>query len=142
MFVTVRRFAIASALVLPAVVGMTVVSASAAPSPHFKVVAIHTATAGTGPNTNLKGSGKTVVFSPKKLTGLSAVSQADCATTDYSFSITNTTSKAQSLTEGGTAIGIKIPKDTDEAICVFNDGSYTLGLKSSPAAKLKLTVTS
>jgi hypothetical protein len=141
MFVTVRRFAIASALVLPAVVGMTVVSASAAPSPHFKVVAIHTATAGTGPNTNLNGSGKTVVFSPKKLKGLAAVSSTDCSTSDYSFSVSNNTSKAQTLTYEGSSI-VKIPKATAEAICVTADGSYTLGLKSSPAATLKLTVTS
>jgi hypothetical protein len=139
MLVKFRRFAIASALVVPAALGLTVVSSSAA-TPHFKV--LHVTSFGTGPNTNLVGSGSTVVYSPKKLTGLSAVSEADCATTDYSFSIDNETSKSQTLTSGGVSTGIKIPKDTEDAICVFDDGNYKLGLKSSPAAKLKLSVTS
>ncbi len=81
-----------------------------------------------------------MVYSPKKLLGLTAVSDANCSTSDYSFSISNTTAKTQKVTSGG-ALVVKIPAGEAFAICVFNDGSYKLGLSSSPAAKLKITVT-
>ena len=121
--------------------GLSAVSASAAPQPSFKAVAVHVEPLVTGPNTNLIGSGSTVVYSPRKFTGLTAVSDADCSSSDYSFSITNEAAKTQKVTSGGTVV-VKIPAGDAFAICVFNDGSYKLGLKSSPAAKLKLSVTS
>jgi hypothetical protein len=142
MLVRFRRFAIASALVVPAAAGLSVVSAGAAAPPQIKAVAVHSTPLVTGPNTNLTGSGTTVVFSPKKLTGLTAVSDADCASDDYSFSISNTTAKKQTLTEGGVSTGFKVPAHAETDFCVFNDGTLKLGLKSSPAAKLKLVATS
>ncbi len=61
-------------------------------------------------------------------------------TSDYSFSISNTTAKTQKVTYQG-ALVFKIPAEEAFDICVFNDGNYKLGLTSSPAAKLKTTVT-
>jgi hypothetical protein len=142
MLVKFRRLAIASALVVPTVVGLSVVSASAASSAHFKAVTVHGESVASQPNTNLVGSGTTVMFSPKKLIGLTSVSSADCSDTDYSFSMTNETARTQTLTEGGASTHIKIPAATVVPICVFGDGTLKLGLKSSPAAKLRLVTTS
>jgi hypothetical protein len=140
MLLKIRRFAIASAVVVPAVVGLSVVSASAATT-HFKAVRVMAFQ--TGPNTTLSGKGHAVIFTPKKLTGLSAVSSADCATTDYTFSVANTTKKAQTLTSGGESTGITVPADEEYAICVSEDGTYKLSVSSSPTtAKLKIAVTS
>jgi hypothetical protein len=137
MLLKIKRFAIASAIVVPAVAGLSMATASAAPAVHF---ASHAAPLVVGPNTNLVGSGTTVTYSPHKLTGLTAVSSADCSTSDYSFSISNTTTKAQTVTYMGSTV-VKIPAGEGEAICVTGDGNFKLGLKSSPAAKLKLKVT-
>ncbi|MFZ0666693.1 MAG: hypothetical protein WAM97_13155 [Acidimicrobiales bacterium] len=140
MLLKIRRFAIASAVVVPAVVGLSVISASAAPT-HFKAVRV--TAFGTGPNTTMTGKGAAVIFTPKKLTGLSAVSEADCTTSDYTFSAYNKTKASQTLTEGGESTGITIPAGDEYAICVFDDGTYKLSLSSSPTtAKLKLKVTS
>ncbi len=133
----IRHLAIASAVVITPLLGLSAVSAGAA-SP--QIAAVHARPLVTGPNTNLVGSGSTVVYSPKKLVGLTAVSSADCSTSDYSFSVSNTTAKTQKVTSGGSVV-VKIPAGEAFAICVFNDGAYKLGLSSSPAAKLKITVT-
>lgn len=141
MLLKIRRFAIASAIVVPAVVGLSVATSSAAPAAHFAFHVI-AAPLQTGPNSNLNGSGSTVVYSPHKLDNLTAVSSANCAVTDYTFSVTNNTTKTQKMTYQGTYIpGFKIPPGEQLDICVFNDGNYKFGLVSSPAAKLKTSVT-
>jgi hypothetical protein len=137
MLLKIRHLAIASAVAVTPLLGLSAVSASAA-SP--QIGSAHAIPLVTGPNTNLVGSGTTVVYSPKKLLGLTAVSQANCSTSDYSFSISNTTAKTQKVTSGGSVL-VKIPAGEAFAICVFNDGAYKLGLSSSPLAKLKITVT-
>jgi hypothetical protein len=138
MFLKFRHLAIASAVVVTPLLGLSAGAASAA-SPQV-IGAVHAVPLVTGPNTNLVGSGSTVVYSPKKLLGLTAVSDANCSTSDYSFSISNTTAKTQKVTSGGSVV-VKIPAGEEFAICVFSDGAYKLGLSSSPAAKLKITVT-
>ena len=132
-----RNLAIASAVVATPLLGLSAASASAA-SP--QITAVRAAPLVIGPNTNLVGSGTTVTYSPHKLLGLTAVSDANCTTSDYSFSISNTTAKTQKVTYQG-AIVVKIPSEEAFDICVFNDGNYKFGLTSSPAAKLKTTVT-
>jgi len=69
------------------------------------------------------------------------VSSADCTTSDYTFSAANETKASQTLAQGGVSVGITIPAETEYAICVGEDGTFKLGLLSSPAAKLKLKVT-
>jgi hypothetical protein len=136
----IRHLAIASAVVVTPLLGLSGLSAASAGAASAQIGAAHAIPLVTGPNTNLVGSGTTVVYSPKKLVGLTAVSSADCSTSDYSFSVSNTTAKTQKVTSGG-ALVVKIPAGEAFAICVFSDGAYKLGLASSPAAKLKITVT-
>lgn len=137
MHLKIRHLGIAAAVVVTPLLGLSAVSAAAA-SP--KIAVAHAIPFVTGPNTNLAGSGTTVVYSPKKLLGLTAVSEANCSNSDYSFSVSNTTSKSQKVTYSGSLV-VKIPSGEAVAICVFNDGTYKLGLASSPNAKLKITVT-
>jgi hypothetical protein len=137
MLLKIRHLAIASAVVVTPLLGLSAGSASAA-SP--EIGAVNATPFITGPNTNLVGSGTTVVYSPHKLLGLTAVSSTDCSTSDYSFSVSNTTARTQKVTSGG-ALVVKIPAGEAFAICVFNDGTYKLGLASSPLAKLKIEVT-
>ncbi len=132
-----RHLAIASAVVATPLLGLSAASASAA-SP--QITAVRAAPLVIGPNTNLVGSGTTVTYSPHKLLGLTAVSVANCSTSDYSFSVTNTTAKTQKVTYQGTLVA-KIPAGEGSAICATGDGNFKLGLSSSPAAKLKVTVT-
>jgi hypothetical protein len=93
-----------------------------------------------GPNSNITGSGAAVVYSPAKLKNLTPVSSADCTTSDYTFSIANTTSKSQTVTYMG-AKAFKLPAGEQEDICVFADGTIKFGLMANPAAKLKAKVT-
>jgi hypothetical protein len=138
MLLKIRRFAIASAIAIPAVVGLSVATSSAAPAAHFS--AVHAVPLIEGPNSNITGSGASVVYSPHKLKNLTPVSSADCSVTDYTFSVTNTTSKSQTVTYMGET-AFKLPAGEQEDICVFADGTIKFGLKANPAASLKAKVT-
>jgi hypothetical protein len=140
MLLKIRRFAIASAIVIPAVAGLsmaTAATAGAAPAAHF---AVHASPLIVGPNSNITGSGAAVVYSPHKLKNLTAVSSADCSTSDYTFSIANTTTKTQKVTFMG-SLAFKLPAGEQEDICVFADGTLKFGLEANPAAKLKAITT-
>jgi hypothetical protein len=137
MHLRIGQLVIASAMVMTVTTGASVLSAGAAPAPQALVV--HAGPLETGPTTNLVGSGSTVVFSPHKLTGLTAVSDG-CSSTDYTFSIANTTSKKQEVTLDGTDFG-KFPAHKALAVCLTTEETAKFGLISSPAAKLKVVVT-
>jgi hypothetical protein len=138
MLLKLRRVAIASAVVIPAVAGLSVASASAAPSADFGVV--HGTATSSAPNADLDGSGSSVVFNPIKLGGLTAVPQTSCSLKDYSFTITNTTSSRQVVVSNGEIVD-KVPAGGKVEVCIYKPGTYKLGLRSSPGAHLRLHAT-
>jgi hypothetical protein len=136
-------FGLALALIVPALGGLSAVSANAVASPGL--LKLDAPTQLIGPNTILVGR-TFVVFSPKRLAksstglaGLPSVSDADCSVKDYSFSISNSASTAQTVTYNGLDVVTVQPNDA-YALCVNEPGKYTLGLSSNPAAKLRIVV--
>ena len=135
MFFFARKFFVASVFMVPAVIGLTVFSAGASSGGRSTGGAplLHSSS-----NTNLQGSGHSVVFDPTKLTG-DVVSQAHCTSSDNTFTITNDTPKAQKVTQGGKVVAT-VPDERFVYLCVSVAGTAKFGLVSDPAAKLKVTV--
>lgn len=139
MRLSIRLLAIASAVVMSVTTGSSVVAAGAATAP--QAIAVHAIQFDYyQPVVGMVGSGSTVHFSPSKATGLTAVSAADCSGANYTFSFANQTSKNQKVTLGGAFFAL-ILVDRVVNFCIASDGIYKFGLRSSPAAKVKLVVT-
>jgi hypothetical protein len=124
--------------------GMTAAAGFVAPA-SAATAGWHATTAGprvatTGPNTDIAGS--PAVWKPNKLT-VKSVSSAKCSTSNYSFSVTNTTKVSQAVQEK-TSTGKKtvftLKPKAKEAVCVSGPAgaSGKLFIKSSGKA---LTIT-
>jgi hypothetical protein len=136
MLSIIRRIGTASAVGVTALLGFSTVSAGAGTALHLGT--IHAIAFGARPTSDLVGNGSTVRYSPDKLTHLSAVPAADCSSSDFSFTIDNKTSTAQTITDiGGGDVGT-IPAGDSHWVCLVDSGTtFKLGLRSSPAAELK-----
>lgn len=113
------------------------VPARASSSVHFVTFQVGTKAPQSAPSTNLVRGGSKVEFSPAKLTGVSVVTTSECSTSDYSFSIINTTSKNQRVTAQGSA-DEKIGPEEGVTACISAPGKYRFGVSSNPAAVLKV----
>jgi hypothetical protein len=92
--------------------------------------------------TTLSGSGAKVVFTPSRLTGVPVVvSTSDCSTSNYSFSIVNSTGRTQKVLLNG-AIVTKILPEQGALVCLDSPGKYTFALRSSSTATLKVVTAS
>jgi hypothetical protein len=81
------------------------------------------------PNVNIKLNGHGVAkFKPKRVTAPRTV--GTCTPTNYSFSVTNTTSSTQQLTYDGSDLGSPILSGQNEEICT-PEGTFVIGLTSS-----------
>jgi len=136
-------FAMAIGLIVPAVWGLSAVSADAAAPTHFFKIGDEAGL--IAPNAFLIGRNY-VDFSPKRLAhnsgdldGLTPVSGSSCSVKDYSFSVTNNSPGTQILLYGTQPV-VSIPPKEAFAICVSDPGKYKLSLSSNPAAKLKIVV--
>ncbi|MFZ0664428.1 MAG: hypothetical protein WAM97_01645 [Acidimicrobiales bacterium] len=132
-----KRFAVASAFLMPGIACVTATSANAVlAAPHF--VALKASTGHAGPAADLKGSGSTVTYSPRVIDAV-VVSAASCSSTNYSFAIFNLTKSGQKVLYGKT-VEFKIKPDKGVGVCAEATGNITFGLASSPKAKLKVTI--
>ena len=128
-----KRLTVAGLFTIPAVLGLTAVSAGASSG----APVLSSGPQAAGPVTSLTGSGHSVVFSPKSLTG-DVVPKADCAPSNDTFSITNNTPKAEKITRGGKVI-VRIPAGEYTYMCISTAGTEKFGVMSDPSAKLKVT---
>lgn len=117
-------------------------AASAAPSSSSLGVSFTTDVAGAAkPNSNI--GGVPVHFTPNTLTAKrSGSSGSTCTSAKYAFTITNTTTKAQTLTSGGRSL-IKIPAKKVLGVCAFTNKPLqgTFGLAANKNAKLLIKIT-
>jgi hypothetical protein len=135
-----KRLFVASVFVIPAVVGLTVLSAGASPYGQLASGAslvFGTAPEVAGPNSNLTGSGHSVVFSPTALSG-AVVPQSDCTPSDDTFTITNDTPKPQKITHAGVII-VRIPAGTYLYACISKAKSEKFDVVSDPSTQLTVT---
>ena len=97
------------------------------------------------PNSNITGSGKALAFNPAKVSTTWSGPRSNhetCTSSNYRLTITNTTSKAQTVTYKGAAVGPAIKPKHYDYICFFGSGTVTfkLNLKADPKATLTITV--
>jgi hypothetical protein len=93
---SIKRVALGVALAAPVAAGVSVMPAGASSLPSVQAItSFRSATA--GPNSNLKENSKSVLkFSPKVF-NLTEGKGKKCKSTNYEFSITNTTSSTQTV---------------------------------------------
>ena len=98
------------------------------------------ATAAAKPNSNIVGSGKTVHYSPTSLkVKWSGPTKKTCTAKIISFTISNTTKAAETVTVSGKAFA-KIPASKAIGVCVFGTGTAKAALGLAANKKAKLTV--
>jgi hypothetical protein len=134
VFSRLRRVGLASAVVVPALIGLSVTSASAAPASHDAIASTQ-----TGPFVKITGSGHSSTYSRKQINGLTAANPRSCGNKYNTFSIINKTSQTQHITLDGKSAALAAG-DT-EYFCADNTGSYVFGLKSNPSSSLTVHVT-
>lgn len=145
-----KRLAVAAGFaVLAALSGSALAFADASPTTNatgtVRTVPMATLTGQpetTTTTTTLSGSGAKVVFTPSRLTGVPVVvSTSDCSTSNYSFSIVNSTGRTQKVLLNG-AIVTKILPEQGALVCLDSPGKYTFALRSSSTATLKVVTAS
>lgn len=101
------------------------------------------ASAGAIPqNVNLSGSGRRLSFSPTSIT-VPIVTGSNCTTSNYSFSITNTTAVAEQLQvkKGRKFVnqGSPTPAGTEQPFCISSALSVVFSVKGDHHARLHVT---
>jgi ABC-type transport system substrate-binding protein len=132
-----RRLAVTLALVGPAAIGLTAGPAGAA-TPQARVSAASNA---SPPTVKLVGSGSSVTFDPSSLTVTKK--NGGCSPAHGEWVVTNKTSVKQVvLFFGHKAFSLEPSESIDSCASSSGPGKIVLKftLKSSPAAKLKVTV--
>jgi hypothetical protein len=127
--------ATAAAFMLPA-------SASQATAAHMSAVSTVHAAAAKKPNSDITGSGKTVVYSPTTLKAKwSGKKEGTCTTAKESFTISNTTKTSETVTLSGKTFA-KVPADKVLGVCAWGTGTTTgvFGLKANKKATLTVDV--
>jgi hypothetical protein len=137
-----KRLAVATSFAVLATISGSAFAFSDAASATgtFTTVASAPLVAVQGTTTTLSGSGSKVVFTPNRLTGVPLVPTSECSTSEYSFSIVNSTARSQKVTIDG-ALQAKISPEQGTVVCLGTAGKYTFTLRSSPSAVLKVVVT-
>jgi hypothetical protein len=138
MFFGLKRLVFASACAVWAV-GCLASGPAAAASPKQHFVSIKSGHAGAGPAVDLKGSGSTVVYDPRRVDGVE-IPSGQCSSSNYSFAIFNDTSKGQKVTYAG-KVEFRVAAGKGIGVCAGGTGKAVFGLVSSPAAKLKIDIT-
>jgi hypothetical protein len=137
MFRLAKRIVVTSMVVLPAIIGLSVVSAGAATM--HSVVPMHGL---AHPNVNLVGSGSSVRFDPSKLSVTNS-KNGNCTPAHGQWTITNKTSAVQVILLKREKL-FSLGPGAKAAICQGGSpGTYvhTFTLKSSPHAVLKVKIT-
>jgi hypothetical protein len=123
------KLGLVCAVIVLAVTGITVgPEAGAIPNVAQRVV----------PGVQLLGSGSSVVFSPKTLV-VEQLSDGTCGDA-FQFNVVNETRRSQVVKDGGTEVAKVMAEQKTDVCFLKSPGTYTLGLKSSPGAKLTLVV--
>ena len=117
-------------------VAATLVATSPVASGHVAAAAAHqsAAPASSPPNVNIVGTDPRAKFKPGHVT-VAVVPLQQCSSSDYSGTLTNTTSAAETVTYQGQAVYTIEPGQTQYA-CAPAPGRYVFGLQSSPKARL------
>ena len=133
MFRLAKRLTLSAALIVPSLIALAAVSAGATtiqrPSDpeHVQVAP---------PNVNLVGSGSSVNFKPSNLSLMDK--NGKCTRAHGGWTITNETAETQLVLWGHVKVAL-LPPETGTAIC-GTPGKYVFKLKSSPNARLTVTV--
>jgi hypothetical protein len=130
MFLSFKRAAVASALVIPGLLGLAAAPAGATATNGF--------TAGThmGPIVDLEAKANgNLFFSPKTVTV--PVKKGKCSSTSYQFGVKNTTSTDQQMTlDGNDWFG---PVEPDETVLdCAGEGTLVIKVEGSTTAKLTI----
>jgi hypothetical protein len=99
----------------------------------------YASTAASHPTTKIEGSGSALKWVPNKLTAKHIT--GTCSSTNFSFTVTNTTKSSETITFNGTAIGPAIPAGKSELVCGTAAGKAVLALKADHKAHLTVTLT-
>jgi hypothetical protein len=116
-----RRLSVALVLVIPLATILTIGSADA--------------TSTTPPHINITQSGSTYAFSPAlvQTTKLSG----SCSSTNYNFSVTNTSSRKQTMIPNNSSPGIHLQPSAEAYVCT-RPGLTSFHLAAYKHAKLKV----
>lgn len=128
----IRRLVLALAVVVTGATGLTSVASGAS---------VRNSATRAVPLAKLVGIGSSAAFNPKRL-DLQVFTAVSCGDkpVPHQFNLLNGTSVNQVVVEGATKI-VKLAPGQEVAECSFtNPGTYTLGVKSNPHAKLTLVV--
>jgi hypothetical protein len=130
MVLSFKRVAVASALVIPGLLGLAVAPAGAT-VPNGITVGTH-----MGPIVDLDAHANgTVYFSPKSLTV--PVKKGKCSSTSYQFGVKNTTSSNQQMTlDGNDWFGPVEPGET--VLACAGEGKLVIKVEGSTTAKLTI----
>jgi hypothetical protein len=132
------RVSTAAALAAVAVTGFVAPASAATAGVHATVAGVHVAA--TGPNTNITGS--PAKWDPTTLTA-KPVTSKKCSTTNFSFSVSNTTKKTQTVQDkvsGKKQTLFTLKTKTAEAVCVTGPKGAS-GMLYIKGSKSVLTVT-
>lgn len=91
-----RRFVVGAVVAVPAILGVSVGSAGATPTPDVQYGVVHAINGTIGPNSNLKLKNSALKFAPGQF-NLTETSGKKCKPTNYEFSITNKSGSSQSI---------------------------------------------
>jgi hypothetical protein len=113
----------------------TVQASASAP----RLVATLSAPVATQPTTLIEGSGKKLKWVPKTINATSI--QGTCASTNFSFLITNKTTTAQQVEYQGKPFSLAIPPMHGLYVCANGAIKGTFKLKADAKAKLTFNIT-
>jgi len=91
-------------------------------------------------NVAITKDGTKVVWSPKSVTGKALATGTPCGSPGRSFTMSNTTLNARSVTFDG-SVAVRIPAEKVIFFCGYGAWAATLGLLGNAKASLKVTIT-